>query len=333
MDALQGDWIKIKKYRSQHIRYVLFRVAAVQAAPVFMDKQRTIAKACSLIEEASANGADLAVFPECFVPGFPHWFDFMDVEEGMRRFYKRYHENSVLVGSRDTEPLREVAKRTGCHVVIGISERIGASSGTLFNSQVIISDEGAILGVHRKIMPTFYEKILFAMGDGDTLKVFDTNIGKLGSLICGEHTNMLACFAQLAMGEELHAASWPAFFTKRQSKFIDGMDIRVRYYAFAGKVYVVSSCGVVDDGVLDMIAGGNLDRVVSRGGGSMIVGPDGQYVARPVFGDETIVYAEVDTERLAEERAHQDITGHYNRFDIFKLIVDNRPKRPLEFSQ
>lgn len=309
-----------------------FKAAAVQASPVFLEKDATIEKACLLIEEASSNGAELIVFPESFIPGHPLWFKFMSMEEGMRRFYKTLFTNSVAIPSRDTDRLCEAAKKSGCIVVMGLTEK-GSRFGTLYNSQLFIGDDGRILGIHRKIMPTSYERLVHGQGDGSTLGVFETRVGRIGGLICGEHSNMLACFALLAMGEEVHAASWPAFGTKEDEKFKAGIDIRIRYYAYAGKVYVVSSCGVYDDMMINVLCDGDSERLSSFGGGSGIVGPDGQYVAGPVFNDETIIYGYIDLERIIDERAHQDITGHYNRFDIFKLIVNAKPHRPIEFER
>ena len=306
------------------------KVAAVQASPVFLDKAATIKKTCDLIHEAASSGARLVVFPESYVPGHPLWFKFMPYQEGMSTFYKRFFHGAMLVGGEDTDPLCRATKETGCTAVVGMAERDPASAGTIYNSQLVLGEKGDILGVHRKIMPTSYEKLVYAQGDGSTLKVFPTGFGGLGSLICGEHTNMLACYALLAMNEAVHAASWPPFGTKSDQTGKYGMEIRTKYHAYAGRVFAVSSCGIYGDDMLSAIPRIQ-SELISRGGGSAIIGPDGRYVAGPCQDREEILYGEIDLEAAIDLRGLQDITGHYNRFDIFKFEVDTRPRRPITF--
>ena len=317
--------------------YPRFKAAAIQAAPVFLDRAGTISKACKLVKEAASEGAELAVFPETYVPGYPHWFTFMEAREGMARFSKRLFENSVVIPGPETDLLCAVAKEARCHVAIGLTERRARTLGTLYNTQLFIDDNGNVLGKHRKVMPTGVERLVHAQGDGSTMKVYPTRLGEIGGLICGEHTNMLACFALLALGEKVHAASWPAFPAKNEAEVIrtkTGMEVRSKYYAFAGKVFVVNSCGVLDDHTLE--AAGAVDQgssLVSRGGGSSIVGPDGRYIAGPAGDKEEIVYGEIDLSRVPPLKAAQDITGHYNRFDIFKFKMVTTENEPIELDK
>lgn len=243
-------------------------------------------------------------------------------------------ENSITVPGPEIDILREAARRNHAMVVIGVNERdTQFSRGTLYNSMVYISDMGELLGVHRKLVPTHAERMIWGAGDGSDLKVFDTNLGRVGGLVCWEHWMPLARFAMHAKGEQVHIATWP--------EVPEIHHLASRHYAFEGRCFVicVGSFMTMDHIPEDfvrrpaMLAGGDFggDQNTLLPGGSGIIGPDGQWISGPVSGKEAIVYGEIDLDRIGEEQFALDVAGHYNRPDIFDLTVDERPKGQVKW--
>ncbi len=312
--------------------------AAVQVAPIFLDRDATVEKAVSLIDEAAHAGARLVVFPETWLPGYPAWiFGAAGWDDAhSKKAFARLHRNAIQVPSPTTDALCRAAKRHGVYVVMGINERDAAfSTGTLYNSLLYISDQGAILGVHRKLVPTHAERIIWGQGDGSTLHVFDTAIGRLGGLICWEHWMPLARFALHAKGEQIHVAAWP-----------EGPELHhlaSRHYAFEGRCFVVCAASYLTTAHLPadfelpeaMGAAGDFGQEpgVILPGGSGLIGPDGAWIAGPVAGQETIVYGQIELARIAEEQQALDAAGHYNRPDIFHLTIDERPRRQVTWQR
>ena len=306
------------------------RAAAVQHAPVFLDRDATIDKGVELIGEAARAGADLVAFPETWVPCYPLWvFGSTQWDDpAAKAAYRRLLEQSVEVGGEATDRLCRAAREYGVHVVIGINELGEGSRGTIYNSQLAISPAGEILGCHRKIMPTHAERVIWGAGDGSTLNVYETSIGRLGSLICWEHWMPLTRFAMHARGEQIHVAGWPELPEIHQ--------LASRHYAFEGRCFVVCAgtyltAAMVPEELRDAAAGGAVgdDADVMLPGGSGIIGPDGRWIAGPAGNEETIVYGDLELSRIAEEHAALDAAGHYNRQDIFQLTVDRRPRRQI----
>lgn len=302
--------------------YPIVRLAAVQAAPVWLEREATIAKACALVEEASAQGAQVIGFPESFLPGYPHWYNWcLPLSRESVEFQMRLFKNAIDISTPVLDPLKSAARRAKAFVVIGASERLSGTMGTLYNSLLFIGPDGNLRGAHRKLVPTVFERLVHTSGDGSSLRTYETPHGAVGGLICGENTNSLARFALLAQQERIHVASWPAF-TAGQRKF-NPIDIRARYHALEGRVFVISACGVLDDPTLDAM-GLNAEQrgqLSSRGGHSGIIGPDGEYVVGPVDDSPQIVYADADYEKIIEGKLTHDVTGHYNRFDVFTLTL------------
>jgi nitrilase len=313
----------------------IYGVAAVQARPVLFDLDAAVAKAVALIEEAASAGAALVAFPETWLTGYPIWiFGTLGWEDPTaKRAYRLLQESAVTVPSPATETLCDAAARCGVEVVIGIHERDGHySRGTLYNSQIFIGREGKIRGVHRKLMPTHAERIIWAQGDGSTLAVHETDLGRVGGLICWEHWMPLARFAMHAQGEQVHVAAWP--------ELPEMHHIASRHYAFEGRCYVVCVGSFLlrsdipeesglREALPDFEFGGSAGEILP--GGSGVIGPDGQWVAGPEAGREVIVYAEVDLGRVAEEQQALDSAGHYNRPDVFSVTVDRRPRPQLSW--
>ncbi|NUU21889.1 MAG: carbon-nitrogen hydrolase family protein, partial [Streptomycetaceae bacterium] len=317
----------------QRDRLPRFTAAAVQAAPVYLDPRGTVDKAVALIAEAAGQGAELIVFPEAFVPGYPYWNWTMNPVQGSP-WFERLYLASVDVPGPHVDRLRDAARAAGAVVVIGVNERGAHSVGELYNTMLTIGADGELLGVHRKLVPTWAEKLTWTGGDGSSLKVHPTPIGPLGVLACGENTNTLARFTLLAQGELVHAASYIALpVAPADYDMADAIAVRTAAHCFEGKVFSVVACSTVSDEIVDAIAGDDPETRTllgrKRSALSGIFGPDGRPVTEPLVDDEGIVYADIDLNRCIQPKQMHDILGHYNRFDVFSLHVDNRPRGPV----
>ena len=305
--------------------FTKFKAAAVQAAPVLLDREATVAKACRLIEEAGDNGARVIGFPEGYIPAHPYWYDFYRANDPKcTKFNVELFKNAVIVPGPATELLGRAARKAHAYVVMGCAEKDANSYGTIWNSQVIFGPDGSIVGKHRKLIPTGTERLIHTSGDGSTLHTVDTPFGGVSGLICGENLNSLARTSLLLDGEVVHVASWPAFATTGYERQSETIDIRMKYYAYEGRIFVISSTAVWTEEMKDVM---ELDaelraRFFGDGGHSGILGPSGDYLAGPVKSGETIVYADLDFEAIARGKIMQDVTGHYQRFDVFSLNVN-----------
>lgn len=308
------------------------KVAAVQATPVFLDADATTDKACALIDEAARNGARLVAFPEVFIPGYPYWNWLMTPIEGSA-WFKRLYQASVLVDGPEVARLRAAARRNGCVVVIGVNERDPLSVGTLYNTNLVIGEDGALLGRHRKLVPTWAEKLTWTGGDGASLRVYETAVGRLGTLACGENTNTLARFTLLAQGELVHVANYIALpVAPATYNMAEAIRIRATAHSFEGKVFTVVSCAAMSE---EIIAAMSAERPQARAllerrnaAFSGFVDPQGALIGEPLIDDEGIVYADIDLNDCIAPKQMHDITGGYNRFDIFKLTVDRTGRAP-----
>ncbi|MCW3836183.1 carbon-nitrogen hydrolase family protein [Sphingomonas canadensis] len=311
------------------------KVAAVQAAPVFLDTAATVDKACSLIAEAARNGARLVAFPEVFVAGYPYWSWLMTPIEG-GAWFERLYRSAITVPGPETERLCDAAREHGCVVVIGVNERDPRALGTLYNTNIVIGADGAILGRHRKLVPTWAEKLSWAGGDGSSLRVYDTPVGPLGTLACGENTNTLARFALLSQGELVHVANYIALPVAPASyNMAEAIRIRATAHSFEGKLFTIVACSTVSE---EIVAAMSAERPGNRAllarpqsAFSGVIDPHGNLVGEPLIDDEGIVYAEIDLNQCIQPKQMHDIIGAYNRFDIFDLRVDRRPRAATSF--
>jgi len=322
-------------------QYPKLRVAAVQAAPVYLDRDATIDKLEKLVEDAKSNGADLVVFPESFIPAYPVWcLIYPPIDQHF--FFKRLFENSVLIPSPAFRKLGEIAKKNKIFMSVGITEKSENSMGAMWNTNLIFDRNGKLIIRHRKIVPTWAEKLVWSFGDGSSLRVCDTEIGRIGALICGENTNTLARYSLLAAGEQVHISTyppcWPIIRTPKNSggyNIKDVIRIRAASHAFEGKLFNIASSGVLDKDAIEQLSQGDseirsfLENVAKPA--SMIVGPDGEYVVDPIVGEEGIVYADLDTSIEIHLKGVHDIVGSYQRFDIFQLSVNQTPLTPVRF--
>ncbi len=306
-----------------------FRIACVQASPVFLDLEATLDKACRLIAEAGAAGARLVVFPECFLPTYPVWVWFIPPyrTKDLRVLYTELVHNAVTIPGEATGRLGEAARNAGVHVTIGVNEINAEASGTtLYNTILFLDDAGRVLGKHRKLVPTAGERLVHGMGDGSTLAVYETPFGRLGGLTCWEMYMPLAKYAMYTWGVEiLVAPTWDRG---------EPWTSTLRHTAKEGRAYVVGSCSTLHrDDIPDHFA---FKEWIPSGvewlnpGLSTIIDPDGKFVVEPVGEREEILYADIEPDNFVGPRFQIDAAGHYARPDIFTLTVDRTPRPMLK---
>lgn len=311
-----------------------FKAATVQTAPVFLNVEKTIAKAIAFIKEAADNGAQLIAFPEVFVAGYPYWNWIMTPVQGSK-WYEQLYKNSVAVGDESMLPLFQAAKNHNMHIVIGINER-GSSYGEIYNTNLIIDNHGNLIGKHRKLVPTWAEKLTWTSGDGSSLKVYDTEVGPIGTLACGENTNTLARFTLLSQGELVHIANYISLpVAPPDYDMAEAIKIRAAAHSFEGKLFTIVSCSTISQEIKDALREDvpNVDELLSRKSSAFsgFIGPNGAVIGTPLIDDEGIVYADIDLEKCIQPKQMHDILGHYNRFDIFDLRVNTAPTRKITF--
>lgn len=295
-----------------------FLAAAANIAPAFLDREGCLDIASKWIAEAGKKGARLVVFPETWFPGYPIWLDTSPSaalwgHPPAKAAFRRLVENSVTIPSETTNELCKAAAEAGINIVMGLHELDG---GTLYNTMLYISDQGDILGLHRKLIPTYTERLVWGRGDGSTLTAVDTSIGRLGGLVCWEHWMPLARQAMHEKNEVVHAAVWP---TVGEAHLLAS-----RSYAFEGRCYVIAVGSVLrrenlptDLELLEELPGDG----PWIGGGSAIIGPDAAILAGPAGDEDELVVAEIEPDRIAEEKMTLDVCGHYARPDVFRFEV------------
>ena len=305
-----------------------FVVAAAQSAPVFLDRQASVDKACEIIREAEQAGARLLVFPEGFIPTYPFWSWFIPAArtQDLRELYAGLLDNAVTVGDESTARLCEATQAAEMAVVMGINETNAEASGaTLYNSLLFIGPDGEVLGTHRKLVPTVGERMVHGRGDGQGLQVHELPFARLSGLICWENYMPLARYTLYAGGAQIHVApTWD-----RDEPWLSTL----RHIGKEGRVYVIGCCSAVHrDQIPDRFSfkkdylPDSMEWI--NPGGSAIADPDGKWVVEPVWKSEEILYAEVDPEKMKGPRFQLDVAGHYGRPDIFQLSV-NRSRQTM----
>jgi len=292
--------------------------AVVQAATVLFDKARTLAKLADLVSDAASGGAQLIVLPEAFVGGYPKGLDFgtrlgMRTDEG-REMFRRYYENAIDVPGQDTETIGKIAAAAKAHLVIGVVERAG---GTLYCTVLFFDPAGALIGKHRKLMPTALERVVWGFGDGSTLPAPKTAIGTLGAVICWENYMPQLRLAMYAQGVEFYCAPT-----------VDDREVwlpSMQMIALEGRCFVLSACQFMtrSDGPegYHPVQGDKPDTTIIRGG-SCIISPLGKVLAGPVYDEATVLFAEMDKDDILRGKFDLDVVGHYARPDIFTLTVN-----------
>ena len=306
------------------------KVAVVQAAPVLFNREATVDKACQLIGEAAGKGSQLVLFPEAFIPAYPRGLSFGMVvgsrsPEG-RRTWQVYWDNAVEVPSPAIEALGTAVQEAGVYMAIGVIERDSRfSRGTLYCTLLYFGPDGQLLGKHRKLKPTGAERLIWGEGDGSTLAAFDTELGRVGGLICWENYMPMARMAMYGKGVELYLA--PTADAR------DTWQCTLRHIACEGRCFVLGCNQFVTkdmyppnlEGVDEL---SEQPDVICRGG-SVIVSPFGEVLAGPLYDQEGILYAELDMGEIVRGKLDFDVVGHYARPDVFQLIVNEKPMPPV----
>ena len=299
-------------------------VAVVQAE-VEPTLQGGLVRTRELALDAAAAGAKLVVFPETWIPGYPAGLDVcrdaaLWDHAPVKQVFRRMAENSIVVTGESGAALAAIARDAGVTLVIGVSERVehGPGRGTLFNSLLTYGPDGALLNHHRKLVPTYTERMVWGTGDADGLNPAETALGRVGGLVCWEHWMPLARQALHQAGEDIHVAVWPTAIESHQ--------IASRQYAFEGRCYVLAAGALMRASALPPELEPHPDRVASPDawllrGGSAIIGPDGKYVREPVYEEAVTLYAELDLARVREESMTLDVAGHYFRPDLFDFTI------------
>ncbi len=306
----------------------MFTAAVVQAASLPTDSMASALKAADLIREAAGKGARLIVFPEAFLGGYPKGASF-GAPVGMRRpegrdDYRRYHAAAIDLNGPEVAALAEACGETGAFVVIGVIERDG---GTVYCTALFLDGEKGLVAKHRKLMPTGSERLIWGFGDGSTMPVIETPLGRIGAVICWENYMPMLRMAMYDQGITLYCA--PTADDR------DSWASTMRHVALEGRCFVLSACQRITRGAYpadyDCALGDDPETVLMRGG-SMIVGPLGEVLAGPDFSGETILYATIDQGEVIRGKYDFDVTGHYSRPDIFNLVVDVAPKRAVRLT-
>ena len=299
------------------------RVAIAQSAPAYLDKRASLAKALDLIQQAAKRGAQLVAFGETWLPGYPVWLDVCPgaalwENASAKDVFARLRSNSIVVPGEEVNALREAARDLKIAIVIGVNERVdsGPGNGTLYNSLLTISEDGQLGNHHRKLVPTYTERLVWGNGDGRGLEALPTSAGRVGGLICWEHWMPLARMAMHNSGEHIHVAVWPTVHEVHQ--------LASRHYAFEGRCFVLAVGLMMPaedlprelrDGAA-LLSGGS--QWIERGG-SAIIGPDSRYILYPVFDREELLVSDLDLTQIDRQLMTFDVSGHYARPDLFRF--------------
>ncbi|RMF80711.1 MAG: carbon-nitrogen hydrolase family protein [Chloroflexi bacterium] len=305
------------------------KVAIIQASPIYYDLAASFGKAVTLIQEAAHDGAKLIALGETWLPGYPAWLDVCPNaalwdHEPTKQVFARLHANSITVPGKETEALGRLARENDVVLIIGVNERVntGPGNGSIYNTIITIDADGRLINHHRKLVPTYTERMVWGYGDSRGLKAVDSSIGRVGGLVCWEHWMPLSRQAMHNSNEHIHAALWPAVKEMHQ--------VASRHYAFEGRCFVLAAGSMMtardlpDELAKPTDLKKNPDEWVLRGG-SAIIAPDGRYLAGPVYEEESIITAELDLSEITKEKMTLDVTGHYSRPDVFEFgIRENR---------
>jgi predicted amidohydrolase len=305
-------------------------IGVVQAAPSYLNVEKSLVKVERLLWEAAASGANLVTFGETWFTGYPAWIDYCDGytrwdAKATKEVFAQMHTNSLEVNGPEVKQIGEWARELGVAIVMGINEKVtsGPGNGTIYNALLTWNETGELANHHRKLMPTHTERLLYGQGDGAGLQAVDTAYGRIGGLICWEHWMPLTRQTMHNSGEHIHVAVWP--------KVHEMLQLATRSYAFEGRCFAVGVGQIMR--VKDIPAELALPEQLKSqpehmllNGGSCVVGPDGQFVLEPQWDTEGVFTVEVDLSRCYEERLALDVTGHYQRNDVFSLEVNK--KRP-----
>ena len=307
------------------------RVAAVQAAPVFLDLDGTIDKTIDLMAQAAAQGVQLIAFPETWAPGYPWWI-WLDSPAWGMQFVQRYNDNALVVGSAEFDRIKDAARKHGIWVSLGYSEK---AAGSLYIAQALIDDHGNTMQTRRKLKPTHVERTVFGEGDGSDLSVVETAIGNIGSLSCWEHLQPLSKYAMYSQNEQIHCGAWPSFSLYRGAAYALGPEVNnaaSQVYAAEGQCFVIAPCATVSQAMSDLLCtdAGKQQMLRTGGGYARIYAPDGSPLGKALAEDEEgLVIADIDLGMISLAKAAADPSGHYSRPDVTRLLFDKTRREPV----
>jgi aliphatic nitrilase len=299
------------------------RVAAVQAAPVFLDREATAEKAIGLIEEAAAGGARIVGFPEGFVPGHPGWVELLPLDARTLELSRRLFKNAVEVPGPAVDAIAAACGRHGVAAVVGICERLPRTTGTLFNTQVLIDDQGLVASKHQKFVPTVGERLVHGPGQTGSANAMSLDQLNVTGLICGENSNPLAVYASAVAYPTVHVASWPQHFSP-ELQMGPVIELVSRGLAYTLKAFTLNAVTTVceemieaygDEATLPFL------RSAEAGGRASIVAPSGTLIARAEDPSEQLVFADVDLDAVIVPKFVHDTAGHYNRPELFAHLL------------
>jgi len=302
------------------------RVAIAQSSAIYLNTEASLTKALALISKAAKQRAKLVAMGETWLPGYPAWLDYCsDValwnNPATKKVFATLRQNSITVPGKEVKQLAEAAADLKITVVIGVNERVnsGPGNGTLYNSLLVFTPDAGLANHHRKLVPTYTERMVWGQGDGSALRAVETSAGRVGGLICWEHWMPLARQAMHNSGEDIHVAVWPTVHDNHQ--------LASRHYAFEGRCFVLAVGLIMPQHDLPGELGAktgpakrNPNKLLLRGG-SAIIAPDGRYVVEPVFDVEKLIIADLDLSEIDQEKMTLDVSGHYSRPDVFNFSI------------
>jgi len=304
---------------------VIVRAAAVQLSPVLHSRSGTMEKVLAAIDDVAKRGATLVVFPETVVPYYPY-FSFVTPPAQMGPEHLRLYGEAVEVPGPETAAVGALAREKGIVVVLGVTER---DRGTLYNAQLIFDADGTLVLKRRKITPTYHERMVWGMGDGSGLRVAATAAGRVGALACWEHYNPLARYALMAQHEEIHCSQFPGSLVGQI--FADQMEVTIRHHALESGCFVVNATAwLTDEQIESVMPAGPLQSALRGGCFTAIVTPEGKHLVGPLVDGEGAIVADLDFALIDKRKRMMDSVGHYARPELLRLVMDARPKPPMQ---
>jgi nitrilase len=299
----------------------VIRAAAVQLSPVLFSRDDTTDKVLRAIASAAQQGAQLVVFPETFIPYYPY-FSFVQPPVLMGKDHMALYEEAVEIPGAITVAVGQAAKTHNIVVVLGVNER---DRGSLYNTQLIFDADGTMILKRRKITPTYHERMVWGQGDGSGLKVVDTAVGKVGALACWEHYNPLARYALMAQHEQIHCAQFPGSLVGQI--FTDQIEVTIRHHALEAGCFVINATGWLSpEQVIQITPDEKLQKVLSGGCNTAIIGPEGNHLCPPITEGEGMAIADLDFSLITKRKRMMDSVGHYARPELLRLYLDAEPK-------